>query len=154
VRERIVDIIVFVMDKFKQQTARNYTDISKGLISDGYTENEINLALYWIFNHFHGQTKNSQEGFSYMPGSSRVLHDVEKMIFTPKAYGYLLQLFHLKIISHSGIEIIVDRALSFGSSRIDVEDVKSLASSILFGMEDTDLTLQNYFVTQSGNTVH
>jgi uncharacterized protein Smg (DUF494 family) len=153
-QERIVDIIVYLLEEFKQkQQTDKYTDLSKELLSRGYTESEINLAFSWIFSHLQKKSKEGQEEFSYSTGSIRVLHDLESLVIAPDAYGYLLQLWQLGIIREPDIEDVIEKALSLGSTHITLDDVKSLAASILFNPDLND-PLEGFFFHNGTNAIH
>lgn len=153
-QERIVEIIVYLLEEFKQkQKTENYKDLSKELIARGYTENEINLAFSWIFNHLQKHSTENDTEFSYASGSTRVLHDLEKLVIAPDAYGYLLQLLHLGMIREYDLEDVIEKALSIGSTNVSLEDVKSFAASIMFNLEsqsDSD----TFFFPNGTNTIH
>jgi len=152
-QERIIEIIVFLLGEFKQTPkADNYNDFSEELISRGYTENEINLAFSWIFNHLHSENKNENE-FSYAPDSVRVLHDLEKLVIAPDAYGYLLQLWHLGMLKEYDMEDVIERALAIGSSHISLEDIKSMAAALIFSQE-SNYGENGFFFNNGTNTIH
>ncbi|KAA3613593.1 MAG: DUF494 family protein [Calditrichaeota bacterium] len=152
-QERIIEIIVYLLEEFQQTpTNENYTDLSKELISRGYTESEINFAFSWIFNHLQKSGEDQLE-FNYAPDSIRVLHDLEKLVIAPEAYGYLLQLLHLGMIKEVDMEDVIERALSIGSTHISLEDIKSMAASVIFNPE-TNPSLEGFFFHQGTNTIH
>lgn len=154
-QERLIEIIVYLLGEFNQpQSKDNYKDLSKELVSLGYSENEINLAFSWISNHIQEQQNGANDEFTYAPHSNRILHDVEKMIITAEAYGYLLQMTHLGLLSDFDLELVVERALSIGSANITVDDVKSIAASIIFGAESNFDSFDGFFFSQGTNTIH
>ncbi len=153
-QERLIEIIVFLLEEFgQQQSQENYKDLSKELILLGYSESEINLAFSWIFNHMQDQQAGLEEDFTFKPTSNRVLHDVEKMIISPEAYGYLLQMRHLHLLSDYEIELVIERALTLGTSNISLEDVKSMTASMIFGSETNSNSFEGFFYPGS-NTIH
>jgi len=154
-QERLIEIIVYLLGEFKQpQSDDKYTDLSKELVSQGYSENEINLAFSWIFNHLQEHQVGFEDEFSYAPNSNRVLHDVEKMIISAEAYGYLLQMTHLGLLSDYDLELIIERALSIGTSNITLDDIKSIAASIIFGGDSNLNSYNGFFFSQGTNTIH
>ncbi len=154
-QERLIEIIVYLLGEFNQpQTTDNYKDLSKELVSLGYSENEINLAFSWISNHIQEKKTGAGEEFNYAPNSNRILHDVEKMIITAEAYGYLLQMTHLGLLSNYDLEQVVERALSIGSANVTVNDIKSIAASIIFGAESNLGSFDGFFFSQGTNTIH
>lgn len=154
-QERLIEIIVYLLGEFKQpQSSEKYTDLSKELVSKGYTENEINLAFSWIFNHLQEKQDGYEDEFRYAPNSNRVLHDVEKMIISADAYGYLIQMTHLGLLSDYDLELVIERALSLGTSNITLEDIKSIAASIIFGGDSNFNSFEGFFFSQGTNTIH
>ncbi|HED11051.1 MAG TPA: DUF494 family protein [Caldithrix abyssi] len=153
-QERIIEIIVFVLEEFKtSHTEENYVDISKNLMSRGYTESEINLAFSWIFDHLQRNVSPDEEEFHYQENSIRVLHDLEKMVIEPDAYGYLLQLLQLGLISETDMEDVIEKALSLGSTRVTLEDMKAFTSSLIFNRENPN-SLDGFFMHPGTNTIH
>jgi uncharacterized protein Smg (DUF494 family) len=152
-QERIIEIIVYLLEEFQQkQNTEKYTDLSKELLSRGYTESEINFAFSWIFNHLQ-KSGDEQLEFSYEKGSIRVLHDLEKLVIAPEAYGYLLQLLHLGMIKEMDLEDVIERALSIGSTHVTIDDIKSMAASVIFNPE-TNPSMEGFFFHQGTNTIH
>ena len=153
-QERIVEIIIYLLEEIRhQQSDENYHELSDELISRGYTENEINFAFSWVFNHLHTSNSGSVEQFEYSENSNRVLHDVERLIISPEAYGYLLQLKYLGLISDYELENIVERVLSIGSSSVSLEDIKALTASMLLG-SDSKNAWNGVFLHPGTNTIH
>lgn len=153
-QERLIEIIVFLLGEFEQpQSQENYKDLSKELILLGYSEGEINLAFSWIFNHMQDQQAGLQDDFSFKSTSNRVLHDVEKMIISPEAYGYILQMRHLHLLTDYDIELVIERALTMGTSDITIDDIKSLTASMIFGSESNTDSFDGFFYPGS-NTIH
>lgn len=153
-QERIIEIIIYLLEEFRhQQSDETYHDLSSELISRGYTEHEINYAFSWVFNHLQKKTADSQEHFKYSENSNRVLHDVERMVISTDAYGYLLQLKYLGIISDYELENVVDRLLSLGTSSVSLDDVKAITASMLLG-SDSNNGWDGVFFHPGTNTIH
>jgi len=53
-------------------------------------------------------------------------------LLTPEAFGYLLQLKHLKLISARDIEEVIERLLILDIQPANVEDVKVVVQSMMF----------------------
>ncbi len=54
----------------------------------------------------------------------------------PDAYGFLLQLIQLGVIKENDIEMFIERAIAYGKDDISVDDLKSIISTILFGLDN------------------
>ncbi|MEJ2052555.1 MAG: DUF494 family protein [Calditrichaceae bacterium] len=153
-QERIIEIIIYLLEEFRhQQSDDNYHDLSNELISRGYTENEINFAFSWVFDHMQSKSANNNEQFEYAKNSSRILHDVERLIISPEAYGYLLQLKHLGLVTDYELENIIERVLSLGSSTIGLEEIKSITASMLLGSDSNNLW-DGVFFHPGTNSIH
>jgi uncharacterized protein Smg (DUF494 family) len=136
IQERFIEIVVYLLQELKRPEVKgNYSNISKKLLARGYTENEINFAFSWVFNHMAENHIPREEDIEYSTRSVRLLHEVEKMVIQPEAYGYLLQLRELGLLDDYEFEIVVEKALSLGTSHVTIDDIKSIASTIIFGNE-------------------
>jgi uncharacterized protein Smg (DUF494 family) len=153
-QERIIEIIVYLLGEFQQQNSQdNYVDISKQLVSRGYTESEINLAFSWVFNHLQRQNAGTSEQFEYSPASNRILHDVEKLVISSEAYGYLIQLRHLGLLSDYELEMVIENSINMNTSTITIDDIKSITASILFDL-DSNNSWNGIFFHPGTNTIH
>jgi hypothetical protein len=63
--------------------------------------------------------------------SFRVLHESERRMFRPDAYGYLLQLFEIGLIDGGELETIMNRAQVANLYALDTDEVKSLIGLLL-----------------------
>ena len=133
-QERIIEIIIFLLEQFQQKRDKDSrTDLSKELVSRGYTDNEINLGFSWVTNHMQTRTKETEVNYAMDYGEE--IADLEKLVITPEAYGYLIQIYHLGMLKEYDIEDVIDRALSKGSNHITLDDVKAVTASLIFNSE-------------------
>lgn len=150
-QERIIEIIIYLLEKFQQRSDKNIDiDLSKELLTRGYTDNEINLAFSWVSNHLQSKTADSKKDYSV--DSDIVFDDLEKLIISPEAYGYLLQLYHLGMLQEYDLEDVIDRVLSKGKSHITLDDVKSVAASLIFSSESG--SDDNFFFQSGTDSIH
>ena len=143
-QERIIEIIVYLLTEIQQdwnQKAR--VDLTSALQLKGYTDIEINLAFSWIFNHLQQPMSDKFPRKSKLDSDLDEFHDIEQLILSPDAYGYLLQMIQLGIIKDEEMDQFVERALAFGKDDISVEDLKSIVASILFNI-DNHTTFNGY----------
>ena len=153
-QERLIEIIVFLLGEFsRNEKSENYLDLSNELISKGYSENEINLAYSWIFNHLQSGKDRPKEEFEYVADSNRLLHDLEKIIISSEAYGYLLQMRHLGLLSDFDLELVIEKSISLGTSDISLDDIKTIAASLIFN-SDSNYNFDGYFYHMGTNTIH
>ncbi len=152
-QERIIEIIVYLLEEFQITPQEDYDDLSEKLMARGYTESEINLAFSWIFNHLQKPDIPEEREVRYQQSSVRVLHDLEKLVIHPEGYGYLLQLYQLGILSENDIEEVIERALSVGTTNITLDDIKAFVSLLIFNPENNP-AIDSYFFHPGTNTVH
>lgn len=136
-QERIVEIIVYLLTELQQdwnQKAR--INLTSALQFKGYTDVEINLAFSWIFKHLHQPSVERFRGKLEIDEDPELLPDIEQLVITPDAYGYLVQLIHLGIMKDDEMDKFVERALAIGKDDISVDDLKSIVASIIFDMDN------------------
>lgn len=127
--ERIVEIILFLVNELKSNKQLSDVDVSL-LTENGYTQTEISTAFSWLFERL-------SVGQQLIPGgqdtqlSHRVLHDAEKMVITSEAYGYLIQCRQLGLLSNTDIETIIERIMAAGFSTVGVPEMKSFVAGML-----------------------
>ncbi len=139
--ERVVEILVYLMSQIREKNGgiEGIDGVSKELLNQGYTENEINAAFSWLFDKIQmDQEEILAESSVELHHSFRVLHEAEKLVIRPEAQGYLIQLKELGIISESDLEQIIERAMMLGVNAVTANDIKSLVVSLLFSSEDLD----------------
>jgi uncharacterized protein Smg (DUF494 family) len=153
--ERVVEILVYIMNEMRgEKAAPNHLEIiSRDLQRRGYTENEISSAFSWLYERYQNENEELLRHTGPMlPGSFRVLHDLERIVIAPEGYGYLLQLKHLGILDDVEIEQVIERAMMLGATRLSEDEIKSLVASALFnsdGASDGSL-----FVLEENAIVH
>jgi uncharacterized protein Smg (DUF494 family) len=149
--EKIIEIIVYLLGELKNNKKLNEIDF-KNLVSLGYTQTEINTAFSWIYTKiysgdrvFISDTKKSH--------SHRFLHEVEKNLIDPDAYGYLIQLRELGLVNDIDIETIIDKIMVSGFNKVNLEDMKLFIAGYLF--ESDDMTNPNrHFTLNTGDTIN
>lgn len=132
--ERVVEILVYIMNEIQGEAAApgHMEMISRDLRQRGYTENEISSAFSWLYEHRQYQNEEMvRHTGPTLPGTFRVLHDLERLVIAPEAYGYLLQLKHLEILNDAQIEQVIERAMMMGAPRLPIEAIKTMVASTL-----------------------
>ncbi len=153
--ERLIEIIVYLLEEFRfHSRQQNYNEMSKELLSRGYTKDEINLAFKWIANFWQDRNSSAEDEFNYTQRSTRILHDVERIVINPEAFGYLLQMRHLGLLSDADMEMVIDKALSLGTASITIDDIKSIVASIIFGMDSKHNSWEGFVFPKGSNTIH
>lgn len=132
-QERMFHMVSLIVEHLLKQSNLAYhePEISDLLRSHGFELEEISEAFRWL-NHF-GQWDSGE--LSEKASSStaiRILSDEERLVFTPEAYGYLLQLHQKKLIDDSMREEIVQRALSLVEEEVTSKDIRSMALIVAY----------------------
>lgn len=136
--EKVMEILVYLMQHMQEEHGRvnDIADISQTLIGNGYTEQEVTTAFTWLFERLQSQAEELVDPAQPLePRSNRVLHTIERLIISPEAHGYLIQLRELGLVDDSQTETIIERAMLTGARHVSLEDMKTIAASVLL---DTD----------------
>lgn len=147
--ERIIEIILYLITRLQQNSEIKQTDFAH-LANDGYSEAEIGAAYSWIAGREGLASTTSSTGSSH---GFRVLHDMERRLFKSEAWGYLLQLVGIGLLSSGQIESVIDQARMIAFEPLEVDDVKQIAATLL--VESGDLnTMGAQAMLKAGDTVH
>jgi len=155
-----MEILILLMDEFggSSGTLDEMDQLSEDLIERGYTEQEINTAFYWLYNRFQqGESPLYYKFDIASPEESahRVLHTLEQRYVSPAAFGFLIQLRHLNLITPLEFEEVLSRASMLNLRSATVEDVRMILQTILF--EDNGFwagTLRAYGIHRDDETYH
>ena len=136
-QERIIEILVYLLTELQQERNRkDKVDLSRELFLQGYTEAEVNLAFSWIFRHLGKPSADQIDGAISFDEDLEELPEMDRLAISPEAYGYLLQLLHLGIIREDDMDMFIERAIAYGKDDINVDDLKSIVATILFGIDN------------------
>ncbi len=151
-QERLVEILVYVLNKVRTTNKQIGEIDTSALEKQGYSQNEISLALSWLFDRINAEPEQTP-AFDQHSVSFRVLHPMEKHAITPEAFGYLIQLRELHIINDSQVEMIIERAWLNDSGRLDVPAIQSIAASIVFSLEHSSWR-EGDIIIPADDTIH
>jgi len=141
--QRIMELLVLLMDEYGSQSLQSdqMGTISEDLIRRGFTEQEINTAFFWLHQRFGraGEASGIQSRVIQEPAdtSFRILNTFERRCFSTEAFGYLLHLLGVRLISLRDVELIMERVLMLDLAPASLDDSKMLVQSVLF--EDTHI---------------
>lgn len=155
--ERVVEILIYLMTEIRENRGgmEQIEGISRDLKQQGYTENEINAAFSWLFERIKSDTEQVfQNNRGGRPQSFRMLHDVEKIVLTPGAYGYILQLQQLNLLDASEVEQVIERAMMLGGNKVDVNDIKSIVMSLFFNSDDVEHNFLGKSLLDADGIIH
>lgn len=135
--EKIIQLISFVMGNLQGDKQLENIDVNE-LLKLGYSHVEISTALSWIadktdFDHCEDfiNIDNQTQGI-------RLLHDLEKELFTFEAYEELIKLYSLKIIDNATIENIIDKAMFSRTQKIDITTLRQLIAGMIYFMTNNN----------------
>ena len=139
--ERVVEILIYLMHEIRQKRGNIelMDGISKDLIGKGYTENEINAAFSWLFERFKSDSEDILVNEEADVNSYRMLSDIERLVVSSKAFGYLIQLRQLRLIEQSEMEQIIERAMMLGVSSIGIEEIKTVVAALFLNSDDSEM---------------
>jgi uncharacterized protein Smg (DUF494 family) len=149
--ERIIEIIVYVISELKQNKHISEIDVNE-LQKLGYTSAEISTAFSWLVDKIEFSEELFADTFD-AGDSFRVFHDAERELFTRAAWGEMIQLHSLGIITNEHIEKIVERSAMAGSEQIDSPQLKQLVASISFNAE-TNTSPGTRIMLNGGDTIN
>jgi uncharacterized protein Smg (DUF494 family) len=151
-QHNLVDLIVYLAKRLRMG------DSISDIMTDGskkYDKSEISAAYSWILQRYPpgkttSQPDTSLNGYKRLAKeisarnkaklhhsediehNHRVLHYAERLLITPDAYGYLLELVEIEIIDQTTMEAIIDKVMFHSAEQITLESVKLMIQEYLF----------------------
>ncbi|MBM3264233.1 MAG: DUF494 family protein [candidate division Zixibacteria bacterium] len=138
--EKVMEIIVLLMKHMQDEQGcfNDIADVSQTLVGYGYTQKEVNTAFAYLFERLQAQAEPvvaTTSPIQHKP--NRILHAIERLIISPEAYGYLIQLRELGLIDDAQTETIIERAMLSGARTVTQDDVKAIAASMLLATDSS-----------------
>lgn len=152
----IVEILVILMREYPTGAIRpdEFEPLANDLIGLGYTQQEIETALFWFYNRQELNVQNRKDD-RFEQESFRYLHDAERSVITPQAYGYLIELQQLGLINLSEMDAMIERAVMIGGRRVDVDDMKMFIAAMIMDQSSSfSPAMQNYLLKTPSDKVH
>jgi uncharacterized protein Smg (DUF494 family) len=140
-RNRIFEIVVFLIDYMQGDTGRlsSPEDLWDLLATQGYSDDEISSAYSWLLKRFDNAPQQFFSAFPKEHSSQRILTPAERSQLTTEAYGFLLKLLNLSLITTEQFETVLDRVSAYGPRPATLDHVKLIVSSVLFSeLDDFD----------------
>jgi len=134
VQEKVIEIIVYLLSELKNNKQLGDIDL-QGLSNMGYTQSEINTAFTWIYSKLNSgeiiftDKKRTRK-------SHRFLHDIERNMIEPEAFGYLLELKELGLLNDIDVENVLEKIIVSGYTRVALKDIKVLVAGYLLDVND------------------
>jgi uncharacterized protein Smg (DUF494 family) len=132
-QEKIVEILLQVLNEI-QKTNKPLAEVDiTALEKKGYTSSEISTAFSWLIDRIQAKKSGKEKTRTR---SFRILHSAEKEVISSEAFGYLLSLHELNLISNAELETIIERAMMSGFDKLDQEDIRGIALTVIFDVQD------------------
>lgn len=126
IHPKIIDLIIYFLSELKTNN-RISDEVLLPLTESGYTQSDINFALEWVFSDKIAENR-SNDNFR----SKRFLSKDEEKIISPEAFGFLIRLHELAILTHADVNLILDTIMiSEISARLGIEELKLIVSEFL-----------------------
>jgi uncharacterized protein Smg (DUF494 family) len=135
--QRIVEILMFVIGEIQSRRINvdQFDGVSDDLLKQGFSKREVATAFSVFANRLTREIERVHVGEPSNLQSFRVLHEIEAQYVSPAAYGYLLHLIQLGVISHADMEELLERCMMVSAVSMETEDVKILVATYLFEKE-------------------
>ena len=106
----IVEILVILLRQYSEGVIKpdEFDPLTEDLMDLGYTRQEIESAFFWFYNRVDSK-KKSHGVENIETDSFRVLHEVEKAALSPEAYGYLIELRYLGMLTLVDMDRIIEK---------------------------------------------
>jgi uncharacterized protein Smg (DUF494 family) len=136
---RLLDMLYFILQGIlddEMNLREDNEEIRSALLSEGYHEEEIDLALSWLESYFKSLPRRADAPDAVRmptpPRSIRVLSFDERLRIIPEAHGFLVALESRGFIGLETKEEILHRALGMFEDSVDVEEMKIVTLLTLF----------------------
>lgn len=153
--ERILEIVFYLVQHLRDNDGAllQLDDISRSLKNMGFSDNEISSAYGWFLEEVKSRGKQEILDNSTSQFSPRVFSELEKQILDTESQGFLIQLHQLGLLNCEQFEAIMDRVHLLEPTFVDINTLKIIASSIVFGSLNKNWDL-NWFNITGEETVH
>lgn len=132
---RIVALLLQILERIR--TGESIHRVRGHLLERGHSSSDVSLALTYLLHVSDAYPDLPAEVKMDEPSGIRVLSETESWALSSEAYGYLLKLRELNLISALQMEQIVDELLMSTDEIAGVEDVKEVVARFL--VEDSSL---------------
>jgi len=119
-QQHIIDLIVVLVKRL--QIGEDLTTLPEESVS-GYNPSQLSAAYSWILQKYPTIAGSP---------SPRVLHFAERMMISPAAYGYLLDLVNLGVLDALGLEKVIEKVMFQSLERAPLDKIKAIVVDVLF----------------------
>ncbi len=149
--ERIIDLVINFMTEIHKEKKITEIDLEK-FEKLGYSNTEISTAISWIIDENASFIKPVKE-LKMKNFSFRVLSPTEQELFTIEAWGEIIHLFTLGLITNEIIEILIERVIFSGIPKIDSKLVRYFLAYHIFDVNATGKP-NNKYVLAGNETIN
>lgn len=153
-QNHIIDLIVFLVRRI--QIGDKIKDIDLNALS-GYDSSEVSAAYSWVLQKYDAGELDTALKAAKEKGPAqphRVLHFAERAMITKEAYGYLMELYHMKLITYHTMERIIEQAMLNATERVTLHKVKALLTDIMFDQNQIEQNLSSAFYLKGNETIN
>jgi uncharacterized protein Smg (DUF494 family) len=115
----------------------------------GYTHAEISTALSWLVDRLEFSEKFALPKEFGGSTAHRVFHRAEREILTLDAYGELIQMQQLGLITNEQTEMLIEKASLMGANSVDVHQLRYFVANAVFGAQVNSLPAHRFMLTGS-----
>ncbi len=151
----VVEILVILMREYPEGVVAidEFDPLTKDLMGQGYTHHEIETALFWFHNRSEMQEVSIMSD-EFDTNSVRVLHDMEKVVVSPQAFGHLIELKALGLINLADLNNILEKAMILGGTSVNLDDIKMLAAAQILEQDNSiPMMGQSYFIKKTTDMI-
>ena len=156
--ERVLEIVVYIVDTMssgsKDNAAGEMKNISEQLMDQGYTENEIDSAFFWLTKNLDELEKDNSIDLDKLlsqfpePNWSTI---VEPDI-NPLPRNCPVPLKELDVIGDEEIEYILDHSMRRGKFGVNISEIKAKVANVIFNPDD--YSNGSFFVFNQSHFAH
>lgn len=153
---RVVGLVIHLLKEIRDQRIQldDMDDVSDELLGQGYTESEIDAAMSWVYSRLEdNQPADLIYQSETQSHSFRVLHNAEMSLIRADAYGLLLEMLNLRLLSIEDIEKIIERVMSYGTP-VTSDELLIIAHQFLFEGQHMLISRGLMNFTQPSSTIN
>ncbi|MGB9696643.1 MAG: DUF494 family protein [Ignavibacteria bacterium] len=147
---KIIELVVFLINQIRSNKELSEIDVAL-LREEGYTINEINSAIAWVFSKLDTGELLFRDELS-LSNSKRFFDCDEKRLLSVESQGYLLMLLESGIITELELDIIIERIRFSGMENLTLDNTKIFVLPIIFNRINSDIL--EYLALDNNKTIH
>lgn len=126
---RVAAVLLQILEGVKK--GESIQRVKTHLLESGHSAGDVNLALSYLLHVSEAQADLPADERPDQSSGIRVLGEAERFVLSAEAYGYLLKLRELRLISALEMEQIVEDLLISTDDTAGLEEVKTAVAKFL-----------------------